>query len=182
MLFLGVDPGLDGALVVINHEGHVDVVFDTPTQEIEKSSGGKKRVYLLPQIYEILRKIKQTAVETGEQIRIVGVEQTNAMPARNKDGTPRPGGAASMFSMGYGLAVWHMGLACVGLPMGSVVPRTWKAFFGISGSDKHASVFRCQQALPETVQYLTKVKHHNRAEAFLIAEYFRRRMMKEEDF
>jgi hypothetical protein len=164
-LFLGVDPGLDGALAVLGEDGSC-AVYDTPTLLI---GGGKghRRAYAVSQLralFEgiVLRDDREHRVNT---VRLqAAVELVHAMPGQ---------GVRSMFSMGYGVGLWEGLLAGLGISYERVTPQRWKrAMLDGMGKEKDASRLRAMQLFPGASLHLKK--HHGRADALLIAEWLRR--------
>ncbi len=161
-LFVGIDPGLSGALAAVTDSGDFVSVHDAPTLTVKKG-GGKKRVYLESEMVKIVE-----GLMTCYEIRLVGLENQHAMPKQ---------GVTSVFSLGMGFGLWLGILAGCKLPYERIEPGTWKRDMGlVSGSDKNASVVKALQLFPTAP--LTLKKHSDRAEAILIAEYLRRRMIK----
>lgn len=151
MTILGVDPGKGGAACLL-HEG-VPTLWDTPVM-----SDGKKNQYDLPTMDALVRKIKLLHPDVQAVI-----EQVNAMPGQ---------GVTSMFSMGYGLGLWHSLFVAHGVPFTRIRPQVWKQSFDLGGKDKGASILRARELFPTSA--ITLKKHDGRAEALLMAEYFRR--------
>ena len=100
-------------------------------------------------------------------IAVVGFEQVHSMPQE---------GVSSSFSFGRGVGQWEGIISALQLPIEYVTPQVWKKALGL-GHDKNASILKAQQLLPAAAPFLTLVKHDGRAEACLIAEYFRRRAL-----
>jgi hypothetical protein len=55
-----------------------------------------------------------------------------------------------------------------------VTPQNWKAFYGLTGQEKAASMKLAQGLYPDAD--LRLVKHHNRADALLMARYGLRKL------
>jgi len=83
---------------------------------------------------------------------------------------PRMGGVAA-FKLGYGYGLWVGLLATLGIPYETVRPNDWKREFGLLSQEKGASRVRAQELFPAATKHLTLIKHHNRADALLIAQY-----------
>lgn len=157
LYYLGIDPGLDGALAIISDNGRAQV-HDTPT--LTTGRGAKsKREYALASLANLLRPYARVPCR-------VGIELVGAMPGQ---------GVSSMFRMGYGLGVWEAMLAAFGVSYTRVTPQKWKkAMLEGVGTEKEASRLRAQQLFPHLD--LARKKDHGRAEAVLIAEYIRRQV------
>jgi crossover junction endodeoxyribonuclease RuvC len=157
MTFIGIDPGLGGAIALLSADGKIVAVWDMPVLAIKK---GKKlrHEYLPAEIYRLLQTVSLPASVLLELVR------------------SRPGqGVTSMFSMGRGVGVLEGVIASLGLPLTYTTPQSWKKAMELRGSDKQASILKAQQLIPGSAKYLILKKHDGRAEALLIAEYNRRK-------
>lgn len=148
---IGIDPGKHGALCILTDD--VVLIYDTPT-----INDGKKDQYDIKEMNELLR-VAKGAHPTVHAI----IEQVGAMPGQ---------GVTSMFSMGYGLGIWHALLIANGIPFVRVRPQEWKPTFSLKGKEKGASILRAQELYPNADIRLKK--HDGRAEALLMAEHLRR--------
>ena len=157
--FIGIDPGLSGAVAVIDPKGSV-LFFDTPTTLV--SSKSSRRSYAPSNMVNLLSVIGH---ETGSVFLHVGIERQQAMPKQ---------GVSSTFSTGYGFGLWIGILASLSLPYTIVDPRAWKkkTMAGM-GKEKGASIIRATQLYPASVKWLERKKDHNRADALLIADYIK---------
>jgi hypothetical protein len=92
----------------------------------------------------------------GAQVHVV-IEEAQAMPGQ---------GTRSMFTIGLGMGVWLGILGALGLAHTRVRPVVWKQALKL-GKDKEAARLRAMQLFPRADLRLKK--HHNRAEALLLA-------------
>lgn len=148
MLTLGIDPGLTGALALLDAEGQPELVADLPIirdRSLAWIDGG----VLQSTIRDALR---------GRPCRAV-VERVSAMPKQ---------GIASSFVFGVGFGAVLATLQTLRLPIELVTPASWKLALGL-GKDKRASLDRARLLFP--MADLSLAKHDGRAEALLIA-YF----------
>lgn len=163
MVYVGIDPGLDGAIAAITNEDLV--IIDTPTVKV-----GKKRQMDAKAAAAILKSMRVpngdedwTLPEKKPQI-ICALEKVHSMPKQ---------GVASTFTFGEGYGVWKGILAAFSIPHELVTPQAWKKMMLAGGSkEKGASILRVQQLFPGADVYLKK--HDGRADALLMAEYIRR--------
>lgn len=150
LLLLGVDPGLSGAMAIIDPLTHNPVgIFDMPTHEIK----GKRRLDLYG-LAEILR-------EYAPKIRLALIEQVASAPKQ---------GLASTFAFGESFGVIQGIVAALQIPMLTVRPAAWKIAFGL-GPDKDQSRQMASRMFPMAASHLSRKMDHNRAEAMLIAAY-----------
>ena len=161
-VYIGIDPGLDGAVAVLDAEGRILACNNTPTLTI-KVGRGNRRQYVVAQMVSLLQ------YYGGAPNAVVGLEFVRAMPDQ---------GVTSMFSMGRGVGLWEGIITALGFPLIQITPQVWKrAMLGPGmGSDKNASILQALALFPtQAPALLTRKKDHNRAEALLIAEYLRRK-------
>lgn len=155
MIYVGIDPGLSGAVAAIDHDGKIVLLQDTPTFLV----GGKhkdKRDYAQIGMIYILRNIPRP--------NTAALELVHAMPGQ---------GVTSMFTMGRGFGLWEMALVSLVIPYDKITPQRWKkTMMDGMPKEKDASRLRAQQLFPNADLKLKK--HHGRADALLIAEYLRR--------
>lgn len=149
MLTLGVDPGLSGALALINDSGEVELLADLPIiadRSLKWIDGAALQSMLLDAI-------------RGRQCRAV-VERVSAMPKQ---------GIASAFCFGVGLGSILATLQTLQLPIELVHASQWKRALGL-GSDKRASLDKARLLFPSADLHLAK--HDGRAEALLLAHWW----------
>jgi len=165
-VYIGIDPGLFGAVATISADGRLLGVVDTPTEVVRKNRKNRRQ-YLSGRMLTHL----QQQIAWASEIRI-GIEHVSAMPGQ---------GVHSMFLMGYGFGLWHgLAIAASGVEVSRVTPQSWRKEFGLrkvakDSNRKARSVVLAKKLFPEAKQFLTLKKHDGRAEAILIAEYFRRK-------
>lgn len=159
MKYIAIDPGLDGAVVIIDKNNIR--FFDTPTLEIKRGKS-KKREYNVNSMADF---IIHESYDSTTNIK-VGLEKIHSMPGQ---------GVRSMFSMGEGFGIWKGIIAARRLSLELITPQAWKkAMMSGMGKDKDASRQKALQLFPQLSEQLKLKKHHNRADALLIAEYLKR--------
>ncbi len=149
MNFIGIDPGITGAVAVLS--GDHAQVYDMPTMPYGKT--GRKALNL-PLLSDMLAPFEGTGARAF-------VEKVNAMPGQ---------GVSSMFSMGMSFYGACGVLAGLNIPVTLVRPQTWKAYYGL-GRDKENSRALAIAKFPGVSLKLKK--DHGKAEALLIAHYGR---------
>ncbi len=159
MIYIGIDPGFDGAIAAIDQQGRVVRVYDTPTLEV-KGGAKKKRVMDVLTVVKLINRMKDN---TDEHIR-ASLEDVHSMPKQ---------GVASSFSFGRGLGIWEGLLCALGIPVQMVSPQKWKKVM-MDGMGKHKDASRlvAQRMFPDADLHLKK--HHGRADALLMAAWLRR--------
>jgi len=147
MPYIGIDPGLDGAVAILWASGKIGL-YRTPTIKV-----GSRRQYRVGEMEGIFWAIKQNSFAI--------LESVHSMPKQ---------GVASSFSFGRGFGLWEGILAALGIPYQLVAPQTWKAvMLRDMPKDKNAAKLQAARLWPE----LGKLTH-GEAEALLMAEYGRR--------
>lgn len=156
MIFIGIDPGLDGAVAAIAPE-QVDV-FDTPTTQVTRN-GKNRRDYLVAQMADLLQKY---AMDECSAV----IEAVHSMPKQ---------GVASSFSFGRGAGLWEGILAALRIPFSKVAPQTWKkAMLADTGKEKGDARIRASQLFPQVAEQFKRSKDDGRAESLLMAAYGQR--------
>lgn len=157
MIYIGIDPGLTGAVAHINgFDGGADV-FDTPSFRVK--SGTKTR----------------GEFDRQTMVALLRVYEDEACHAVIESGIAMPGQSSfSVANIFEGIGVWKGILATLGIPFEVVQAALWKRQFGLIGKDKNASILRAKELFPTANIHLKK--HHGRAEALLLAEYLRRKI------
>ena len=151
---LGIDPGLSGAIAILENK-KVLTLFDMPVM-----AEGKKNKKQLNSAQ--LVKIIQENTLKEEDISVV-VEQVNAMPGQ---------GVTSMFNFGQSFGVLKGICSAMRLPMFFVRPAKWKRYYNLINSEKDASRTRAIEIFPDFSSQLSKKKDSNKADAILIASFY----------
>ena len=155
MLIIGIDPGLRGAVAFLK-KGKVINLFEMPIM-----SEGKKNKNQLNNAQ--LVKIMRENIDDFSSTSVV-VEKVNAMPGQ---------GVTSMFNFGQTFGAIKGICAALGLSIFYVRPAKWKKHFELINSSKDASRTKVIEMYPSISSRLTKKKDVNKADAILIARYFR---------
>ena len=155
MRIIGIDPGLSGGIAVLDDLKIFDV-YDMPIM-----SEGKKNKNQLNSA-QLVSIIKKNIISNGDTFLIV--EQVSAMPGQ---------GVTSMFNFGQTFGSIKGICAALNLPIFFVRPAKWKKHFDLINSSKDASRTKVIEMYPSISPRLSKKKDVNKADAILIARYFR---------
>ena len=155
MRIIGIDPGLSGGIAIIDDLKIFDI-FDMPIM-----SEGKKNKNQLNSA-QLVNIIKNHI--TIKDKTFVIVEQVSAMPGQ---------GVTSMFNFGQTFGAIKGICASLGLPIFYVRPAKWKKHFDLINSSKDARRTKVIEMYPSISARLSKKKDVNKADAILIARYFR---------
>jgi hypothetical protein len=146
--YCGIDPGISGAIALIDSDGLLIYAEDLPVVDGRLSSS------LLDQWFEDLAPITPDWVY---------IEQVHSMPKM---------GVRSMFTFGHTLGVIEGVVGARRLRSQLVTPTQWKRHMGVT-SDKDTSRARALELWPDQADRFRRKKDADRAEAALIAEYGR---------
>ncbi len=154
MKIIGIDPGLSGAIAILENK-KVLKIFDMPVMSEGKKN---KRQLNSAQLVNIVRE----NINNNEEIAVV-VEQVNAMPGQ---------GVTSMFNFGQTFGAIKGVCAALRLPIYFVRPSKWKKHFELINSSKDASRTKVIEMYPCLSNQLSKKKDVNKSDAILIARFY----------
>ncbi len=163
MKIIGIDPGLSGAIAILENNKVLNV-FDIPVM-----SEGKKNKKQLNSA--LLVNLLKENINSNEEVAVV-VEQVNAMPGQ---------GVTSMFNFGQTFGAIKGICAALDLPIYFVRPSKWKKHFELINSSKDSSRTKAIEMYPKLSHQLTKKKDVNKSDAILIARFFSETRLIEEN-
>ena len=162
-VWIGIDPGLSGAIAVIQYDGQVVTVLPIPLagKEIDVKC-----------IIKWLIK-KATVQKDGifyKRDATVYIEAVHSMPGQ---------GVSSVFKFGFVTGILHGIIRTLGIPLYTVTPQAWKKEI-LAGTDKskQASIDYVARTYPNVSLKRTErstTYDHNMSDAICIAEYCRRK-------
>lgn len=155
--FIGIDPGISGAVAVVSPDGFLDWAQRTP---VVKDKG--KAHYDVP----LMRRAITESVRDVSRI-IVGIEKVGAMPTDGRVGA---------FNFGKGYGIWLGILSTLDVPYIEITPQRWQAKMLAGhprGPQTKTSAVTCAKAMFPTIPISVKADW-GIADAALIAEYTRR--------
>ena len=154
MKVVGIDPGLSGAISILENN-KVLRIFDMPVMAEGKKN---KRQLNSAQLVNIIKE----NISTKEEVAVV-VEQVNAMPGQ---------GVTSMFNFGQTFGAIKGVCAALDLPIFFVRPSKWKKHFDLINSSKDSSRTKVIEMYPSLSSQLAKKKDVNKSDAILIARFY----------
>ena len=163
MKIIGIDPGLSGAIAVLENNKFLNV-FEMPVM-----SEGKKNKRQLNSA--LLVNLLKENVLNNEEVAVV-VEQVNAMPGQ---------GVTSMFNFGQTFGAIKGICAALGFPIFFVRPSKWKKYFELINSSKDSSRTKAIEMYPKLSNQLAKKKDVNKSDAILIARFYSETRFNEEN-
>ena len=162
MLIIAIDPGINGAISIIENKKIIEV-YDTPTMIDGKKN---KRQINGAQVTNIFKERLNAEKEV-----VVVVEHVNAMPGQ---------GVTSMFNFGQSYGVIKGICSAMQLPIYFISPSKWKKYYNLIKTSKDASRAKVIEIFPYISSKLQKKKDSNKAEAILIASFFNNTQVIEE--
>jgi crossover junction endodeoxyribonuclease RuvC len=152
MIFIGIDPGLNGAIAFFDPiKGHLSVV-DMPTVELLRN-GKKKR--------EVSAQILATIIRCVGDKSLAVIERVNAMPGQ---------GVTSVFSFGRSSGIVEGVLAALEIPTQIVTPQMWQKAASVRGG-KDGARQRATELFPAYAGLFARKKDDGRADASCMAWY-----------
>jgi|TARA_B100001939_G_C16639710_1_gene487069 crossover junction endodeoxyribonuclease RuvC len=161
MIIIGIDPGLSGAIAILDDK-KVLSIFEMPVMAEGKKN---KRQLNSAQLVNIIRE----NIKKNEEAVVV-VEQVNAMPGQ---------GVTSMFNFGQTFGAIKGVCAALELPIFFVRPSKWKKHFELINASKDSSRTKVIEMYPSISGQLTKKKDVNKTDAILIARFYYETKLKE---
>lgn len=147
-IIIGIDPGMSGAIAVLDRKGGLVAVYDMPTMP---KGAGKKQQVNAAGVSAKIKSFRPAAVY---------LERVSSMPNQ---------GVSSMFSFGESFGVVRGVTAALSMPIELITPQTWKRRFGLLGTEKDAARTKAIELYPAAA--LARKKDIGRADALLIARY-----------
>ena len=138
MKVIGIDPGLSGAIAILENNKVLEI-FDIPVM-----SEGKKNKRQLNSA--LLVSLLKENIHNNEEVAVV-VEQVNAMPGQ---------GVTSMFNFGQTFGAIKGICAALDLPIFFVRPSKWKKHFELINSSKDSSRTKAIEMYPKLSNQLAK--------------------------
>ena len=163
MKIIGIDPGLSGAIAILE-DNKVLNIFDMPVMAEGKKN---KRQLNSAQLVNIIKSNFEDVDNTA-----VVVEQVNAMPGQ---------GVTSMFNFGQTFGVIKGITATLEIPIFFVRPSKWKKHFELINSSKDSSRTKAIEMYPKLSNELAKKKDVNKSDAILIARFYSETRLSEEN-
>lgn len=157
-IFLGIDPGLAGAIAAITDAGALIGVLEMPTLP----HGKTKRVHAV----RVRQFIDDALHQTGGTVALALLEQVASRPRQSSQ---------SVFTFGRAFGAVEAVLSGMQLPLDYITPSAWKKQFGLTRF-KGDSVTKALDLMPEMESWRAgRGPTHDQAEAVLLAELARRR-------
>jgi len=148
-MIIGIDPGISGALALLDDDGQLVDVKDMPIM----AGTGKRQQINGAELSKML-------ISMSHDVSGAYLEHVSAMPKQ---------GVSSMFSFGMSYGIVLGILAALQIPVLLVTPRAWKKRAGLEKKEKDACRTLMQQLYPAAP--LGRKKDIGRADAIAIARF-----------
>lgn len=158
VLILGIDPGLTGAVVVIEIDVNIKQIVHVKFIDIPlvmKASG--KNVLDCAELVQELNDVLQPYV-TFEKYAFV--ENVHSMPRQ---------GVVGAFTFGKTVGILHGVITALHIPLFDITPQKWKKQFSLIKCEKDDARKYVIKNYPFLEDQLKLKKHVDKADAFLIA-------------
>ena len=152
-IWIGLDPGLLGAIAFFDATKGTLAVFDMPVMELVRG-GRKKNELSASGVAQILK-------PKDDETRRVLLERVGAMPGQ---------GVSSMFAFGRSVGILEGVLAAYSMEVTIVTPQTWQKATGVRDG-KDGARLRATQLFPAYAHLFARKKDDGRADAALMAWY-----------
>jgi crossover junction endodeoxyribonuclease RuvC len=148
---LGIDPGANGALAVLQ-DGRLVELLDMPTTIVSRGSR---------EVREVNGPLLGVMVRALAPLDSAFLELVGAMPGQ---------GVSSMFAFGRAVGVVEGVLGALSVPVTKVPPQVWQRAMRVRGG-KDGARERAMQQHPALAERFARKKDDGRADAALIAGY-----------
>ena len=155
-IFIGIDPGLSGAIAFFDVEKGQLSVGDMPVVEVKRNNKVKREVSPAA-LADILR----SGIGPFGPVTHALLERVGAMPGQ---------GVTSVFSFGRSVGIVEGILASLYIPVTIVQPQAWQKAAGVRGG-KDGSRLRACELFPNYATLFARKKDDGRADAALMAWY-----------
>ena len=158
-LYLGIDPGLSGAIVGVDANLHIHYLSKTPV--LKQPVNNTK--YDLPKMWQILESLRKQYAN----LRCC-IEKSQSRPTDSR---------RSAWTTGCGFGFWQMALTAAKIPYSLVPPKKWQSAVypkETDSSPKELSVLCAKEIFPGINLLPTarsRKEDHNISDAALIALY-----------
>lgn len=175
MLYVGIDPGKDGAYAVVDSNGKLLRVENSPVVKAEKKRVPGKNVshkkVLVPALQvDVLRDIRQDSINLFGEVRVFAMLEQVSSRENNS--------MMVAFDFGLSYGAWQAALSAMDFQFELALPKQWQKIMhkGVTpGIDTgEASRIVALRLYPEFAKTFQFKNSHGRADAALLAEYGRR--------
>lgn len=153
MRIVGIDPGLDGAIALIQTDPMMLRVEDMPTFTVRSGKTDKRRVDAGALAHALEQWHYPAAIDR------VYIEKVGAMPGQ---------GVTSMFGFGFSAGMIEGIVAALKIPYEYMTPQAWQALAKVAGG-KDGSRQKASRLFPCDADMFIRKKDNGRSDAVCIA-------------
>jgi len=158
-IYVGIDPGLGGAIASLDGSGAIVALHDTPVLEVTKARSTHRHEYDARAMALLV--LGDLQAQTCDVNGHVYLEEQQARPHD---------GPSQAFGTGKGFGIWIGILSALAIPYTRVHANSWKFRMHLD-ADKEKTRLRAIERWPQAD--LHRKKDHGRAEALFLAEFCR---------
>lgn len=158
--YIGIDPGVNGAIALWVPARSRLVIEDMPTLAIERAGSKKKTI----DVVRLAHAIRLMCASLTDPIGLALCEMVSTRPGQ---------GIGTAVSTGWNGGVAYGALVAQLVPARIVAPAKWKREMRVTSDKDHARLV-ASQIMPTFAPQWARVKDDGRAEAALIARYAER--------
>jgi len=161
MRMMGVDPGLSGALALIDTRTGEVVVDDMPVRVLS-TRRVRRRGKMVTKVKKVVDgKAIGDWIEKHQPHRAC-IELVGSRPHQ---------GVSTTFTFGEAYGCASGAIESMNVPLDRVTPLVWKRKLGLIGASKRGSLELARRKYKHAAKRLARTRDNGRAEALLIAEY-----------
>ncbi len=175
MIYVGIDPGITGAVAGISETGKFLFVFDMPTVEKRTASKNRTTAKVKRKIdaFELHKLLWQHLDLCKKEDVTIAIEEQKVMHPKKIPGKEnRTMGPTSLMSLGHTYGSIEAVVQVAEIDYSITPSKKWKSYFKIPGEQNGGKKIALSLArMMFRAAPLKLQKHHNRADALLIARY-----------
>lgn len=160
MIFIGIDPGLNGAIAFFDRDKGTLFIYDMPTVEVVRNNKQKKEISAQLTVSMFTTFMSEFFSLSKNNITAI-LERVGGMPGQ---------GVSSVFSFGRSVGIIEGILASYEIQTTIVSPQKWQKKVNVRGG-KDGNRQRAVELFPAYAHYFTLKKHDGRADAALMSWY-----------
>lgn len=165
--YIGIDPGLSGAIAFMADDGTLIEVYDMPITPVKTQSGKRQNIVTAPALAGMFRAHNIDGVYQTTAF----LEHVHALPGQ---------GTVSMFNFGMSYGIVRGVLGALEIPYEIITPKTWQKLAVVQGKDGGRT--KASMLFPTFAQRFQRKKDDGRADAVLIAYAGRKRNLVDTPF
>ena len=161
-LVLGIDPGVNGALALIDADKREIInIWDTPNYEEVLTTGKLRKSIDVEELVRIFDRIETMEAQSSGPVQ-VKIEKVQAFGKQS---------APAAFNFGYAAAIPYALATAYSWEIELISPVAWKRYHTLQATSKDAARIKVRNAFPQHKDWFKRKLDVDRADAVLIAFY-----------